>query len=337
MSNNGKKSAKSVPRAGRLRAPKKGENKMPAKRKVGFVGGLNKLRERKNKREVSDPNAKPQPKITKSVRMEYDAQRKMHIQRQVLRQQAAEKRNPYSIISHSSNTSNTSNTSNDMIYEVSEISEESELETMDSENEDMERFCRRMCKKTQEAKDDEINRQKTAEEQNFRTARNNFMDDKLGDFRARVKSNVAAGKLVLMEYKTNDTFEGYTIKKILTELLDEKTGLKIMTDYVNPFRLFHYSHKKNQYIIEITWATPSAKGAKIAPNKLPPRRRRVRSIQSEQLNKLPNPDITGITPIADPSVKSSKSKATPKVNKNRNTKKASLKKSTKKSTKKESQ
>jgi len=317
MSNNGKKSTKTVPRAGRLRAPKKGENKMPAKRKVGFVGGLNKLRERQNKRAVSDPNAKPQPKITKTVRMEHDAQRKMHIQRQVLRQQAAEKRNPHSLISY---------TSNDMIYEVNEVSEESELETRDSENEDMERFCRRMCKKTQETKDEELNRQKTAEEQNFRTARNNFMDDKLGDFRARVKSNVAAGKLVLMEYKINDTFEGYTIKKILTESLDEKTGLKIMTDHVDPFRLFHYSHK--------------TKGTKIAPNKLPPRRRRVRSIQSEELNKLPNPDITPIVePIVEPiesPVKSSKpnSKVTPKMTKNRNTKKASLKKPTKKPAKK---
>ena len=75
------------PRAGRLHAPKKGESKNPAIRKVGFVGGLNKLRERQNNIGV-DSNTKPN--ATRAVQVENRPKTKIHIQRQVLKQKEHE-------------------------------------------------------------------------------------------------------------------------------------------------------------------------------------------------------------------------------------------------------
>jgi hypothetical protein len=224
----------------------------PAPR-VGFVGGLNKLREIQNNIPVSD-GEKPQPKIVRAARNK-DTYNK--IEQPVLVKD----------IDESS-------------YEEIEDEDSSVLETIDSENEDMARFCKRMCKKTNLAMEENQQRQKDMEKINFRKARKRYVHSKMEHFRTLVKEHVQQGKMLLFEYKKNDAFDGYLIYKLLTELTDDVSGLKMLSEMVDPFRMFHYS-EGDKWSVEITWAVPSLKNVKMKPNKLPEKvKRRVRKVRS---------------------------------------------------------
>ena len=163
--------------------------------------------------------------------------------------------------------------------------ESSELATGDSENEDMTRFCKRMCKKTvelmNETNSDEIIRAK--ELRKFQKTRDKFVSSVLTDFRAKVKANVKMGKFILYQYDTTLLFDQYMVQDLLHKLDDtstpadgnNQTGLRMIADQISPFRMIHYTHRveqkpaKEYRIIEVTWASPSKKNTKLSPNKLP--------------------------------------------------------------------
>lgn len=250
------KSNKPVVRVGLLTADKSKKPAAPSAPKVGFVGGLNKLREIQNNIPVSD-GEKPQPKIARGGRGK-DVFNK--IEQPVLTKEEMEESS----------------------YEEIDDEESSALETIDSENEDMARFCKRMCKKTDMALQENQQRQKDMEKINFRKARKRYVASKLENFRVLVKEHIQQGKMILFDYKKNDAFDGYLIKKLLTDATDDTCGLKMLSDAVDPFRLFHYS-EGDKWSVEITWAVPSLKNTKLKPNKLPEKiRRKIRKARPPQ-------------------------------------------------------
>jgi len=169
----------------------------------------------------------------------------------------------------------------------SEIDEESSELVSDSENEDMTRFCKRMCKKTIESISnsvltDELQKQK--ELKKFQKIRDKFVEMVLTDFRSKVKANVGAGKFILYQYDNQALYESYLIHDLLHKLDDDsspadpsnQTGLRIISEKINPFRVLHYVHRvdpkpsnKEHRILEVTWAIPSKKNTKLIPNRLP--------------------------------------------------------------------
>jgi len=257
-------------RVGLLTADKSKKPSVPSAPRVGFVGGLNKLREIQNNIPVSD-GEKPQPKIARAGRNK-DVFNKI--------EQPA-------LIKEISDESS---------YEEISEEESSALETIDSENEDMTRFCKRMCKKTDLALQEDQQRQKDLEKINFRKARKRYVASKLEHFRTLVKENTKQGKMILFDYKKNDAYDGYLIYKLLTDTSDDKPGLKMLSDAVDPFRMFHYS-EGDKWSVEITWAVPSLKNTRMKPNKLPEKiRRKIRKAR-------PIPEQAPVIPADAPKIR----------------------------------
>lgn len=265
-----KKKVSKVARVGLLTVDKnKKSSSAPAAPKVGFVGGLNKLREIQNNIPVSDGD-KPQPKLVRSAR---DKNTFDKIEQPAL----------------------TKEPSDEASYDEIDDEESSALETIDSENEDMARFCKRMCKKTNAAMQETQQRQKDIEKINFRKARKRFVNSKLENFRVLVKEHIQQGKMILFEYKKNDAFDGFLVYKLLTDGTDE-SGLKILAETIDPFRMFHY-REGDKWVVEITWAVPSLKNTTLKPNKLPEKvKRKVRKSAPEP---VPEPVPTKIRTKSD--------------------------------------
>lgn len=243
-----------------LSVPDKTKSKKTGK--IGFKGGLKKLESRRNDIAVSEKKKTLTRGISKIGRT------KKSIPVAGIKQK-------HVILSDPVLTKN---------EEESVIDEESsELATGDSENEDMTRFCKRMCKKTIESmiesNSDEIIKNK--ELKKFQKTRDKFITFILTDFRAKVRANVKAGKFILYQYDTTSLYDQYNVQDLLHKLDDpsmpdsNQTGLRLIADQISPFRLMHYTHRveqkpaKEHKVIEVTWASPSKKNTKLAPNKLP--------------------------------------------------------------------
>lgn len=231
--------------------------------KIGFKGGLKKLEEKRNDIAVSEKKGSMTRGISKIGRT------KKSIPVAGVKQKRV-------ILSDPVLTKD---------EEVSIIDEESsELATGDSENEDMTRFCKRMCKKSVESMNesnaDEIIKQK--EFKKFQKTRDKFVSFVLTDFRAKVKANVKVGKFILYQYDTTTLHDQYTVQDLLHKVDDpsisdtnNQTGLRMIADQISPFQVIHYTHRveqkpaKEYRMIEVTWAAPSKKNTKLSPNKLP--------------------------------------------------------------------
>lgn len=240
--------------------------------RVGFVGGISKLREKQNERPISDPKYKPQPKITRAV---LHHRRTTKMEQKVLFPEE--------------------------LPDESMSEESSELETVDSEHEDMERFCKRMCQKSLKLIENEKELKQEELDKDFKKKQRKFLKSKLDNFRIRVKENMSKGKFDLFVYKKDDQFEGYTINRILT-YPPEESGLKKMTDYVHPFKLFHYAStvRDDYFVVEITWAAPSIRNLKAKPNKLPDKTvRRVPHVHGAVMWKSPQKKPKPINPTTD--------------------------------------
>jgi hypothetical protein len=247
-----------------LSAPKSASDKSkPKSKKIGFKGGLKKLQNIRNDIAVSEKKGlltKGVSKIgrtKKSIPVTGVRQKKVILHDPVLTKEE----------------------------EQPEEEDSSELVTEDSENEDMTRFCKRMCKKSIESMSESANGEEIAkakEMKKFQKIREKFISTILTDFRSKVKTNIKAGKFILYQYDTLALHEQYTISDLLNKLDDNtstddtnQTGLRIMADMISPFRLIHYVHRVEQKpakelrVIEVTWASPSKKSTKLAPNKLP--------------------------------------------------------------------
>ena len=246
-----------------LSAPKVGV-KIKNKKIVGFKGGLKKLQNIRNDIAVSEK------KVTQSLGISKIGRTKKSIPIAGVKQKRV-------ILSDPVLTKE---------EEESVDEESSELITEDSENEDMTRFCKRMCKKTLESMENAISTEevnKIKELKKFQKIREKLVSTILSDFRAKVKANVNVGKFILYQYDNTALYEQYMIHDLLNKLDDttapadanNQTGLRIMADQISPFRLIHYVHRaeqkpaKEHRVIEVTWATPSKKNTKLSPNKLP--------------------------------------------------------------------
>lgn len=251
-----KPKTKYTPRVGALRKPNKTDKKKT--KRVGFVGGVNALLNKRAEIPVTD-GPKPIPAILKTERRFTPVAKK-----------------PISPI----------------VEEESETEDwSSDLETIDSENEDMERFCRRMCHKSYIAMADAEDQQKKIKlEAAFKKAQKHFVEQHKSEFRSRVKDNIANGKMELLRYDEKTLFEKHSVKSILLEPSDN-SGLKQLADTFNPFKLFHYSDpiKPSEFIVEITWAAPSIKNLKDQPNKLPKKKKPKRAGESTSMWRPPKP------------------------------------------------
>lgn len=236
-------------------------------KRIGFKGGLEKLQTRRNDITVSDKttidNVRKVSKIgkinKKTPMVGGTRQKKVILQDPVLTVKTRD---------------------------ISEEEESSEL-VSDSENEDMERFCRRMCKKTIEAINDNLTSEELLKRKalkRFQKTREKFVDTITTDFRSKVKANIVAGKFILYQYVNDDLYESFTVQDLLLKPDDpsqppsssNRTGLRIISDKVDPFRVVHYTYRidpkpnsKEHRIIEVTWAIVSKKQARLPPNKLP--------------------------------------------------------------------
>lgn len=206
--------------------------KSSAKPRGVILGGLKKLKEKSNEQH-RNTNPKPQPSVFHK--------RDIKISQPILVPEESES------------------------YEYEYESESTE--TMDSENEDMLHFCKKMCKITRNEQNIENEKKKKIESdtKKFVKARKAFLNEKMKDFRERVKSNSKLGKIILLTYKKEDLFEGFLIKELLNKNIDG-TGLGIIVDKITPFRIFHFSKIPDNFIVEITWASPPTKNPNLKPN-----------------------------------------------------------------------
>lgn len=209
-----------------------------------ILGGLKKLKEKSNEQH-KNTGPKPQPSVF------HNKQQNITIKQPVL------------------------STEDSDSYEYEYESESTE--TVDSENEDMLHFCKKMCKLTQREQESENEKKKRIESETkkFIKIRKAFLNEKMKDFRERVKSNSKLGKITLLTYKKDDVYEGHPIKNLLNNDV-EGTGLKIILDKITPFRIFHFSKGVDNFVVEITWAAPPTKNPALKPNLIIKKKKRVK-------------------------------------------------------------
>lgn len=229
------------------------------KQAVGFVGGIDALRSKANQQAVSDPDAK------------------MGI-------------NPIRVIKPKSSHVNVTNIGR-VVYIKSNISlcpqsniknieiddaEESDIEES-REGEDMEVFCKRMCKRTRELQGKHIKIVEVKEDVQKISAREKLKKNILNNFRTRVKDATQFGKLKLYQYGIDTKEQSFLVSDLLKTPINNSL-LKQLSNEVHPFRLWHYQSNKSKqgespvYIIEITWTSASMRNPKGPANLIMPKK-----------------------------------------------------------------
>lgn len=246
------------------------------KKPVGFTGGINKLESRRNDIAVSDKSTIKQTrtisKISPNKKKNVQTVGGVRVKKSILQDTVLTPKEPKN-------------------KECAD-EESSELETIDSEEEDMVRFCKRMCKKTMDTmKNDKINEEATRLKnlKKFQKVRDKFIESIMKNFRKNINDNISKGNAILYQYTNKDMYEDFLIDELLSKPdnpeTDSLTGLRIISDRINPFRLLHYVYRKDtrplpgvpresaelkeHRVLEVTWAIQSKKQLQITPNKLP--------------------------------------------------------------------
>lgn len=244
----------------------KSESDVPKRKskQIGFKGGLEKLQNRRNDIAVSEKGTE---KVKKNSQIGTSKKKTPMVGGVKSKQVILRDPTP--------------------VEQVESVAEEESSELIsDSENEDMVKFCKRMCKKTIDA----INENLTVEEINkkkelrkFQKVRDKFIQTLTSNFKEKVKANIKAGKFILHQYDTKEIYENYSVQDLLLKQddpanplsPDNQSGLLLISKLIDPFRAVHYTYRedaaktKEYRIIEVTWAVASKKNTKLPPNKLP--------------------------------------------------------------------